>query len=260
MAEPGEPGFRLDGFDESKSSFQRDSEGMLRREHFTAERVAYLTEQISKTGLWTFISQEEREASRQAILSSHPPGTDLWVFGYGSLMWNPALHVTESRKAFVRGYTRSFCLQLIIGRAMPDAPGLMLAIEDGEGLTGVVHRIDSDAVQAETEVLWMREMMSGAYTPVWVKAETDNGTIDAVTFVINKAHARYSGELPLEEQARRIAKAEGQAGNNRDYLYRCRKELQAMGVADPYVEALFSTVCTITGEPGEPLPFKGNAS
>jgi cation transport protein ChaC len=261
MAEPPpKTGFRIEDFDDSKSSFQRDAEGMLKREHFTAERVAYLTEQVSKTGLWTFISQEERDASRRAALSSHAPGTDLWIFGYGSLMWNPALNVTESRKALVRGYTRSFCLQLIIGRAMPDAPGLMLAIEPGDALTGVVHRIDSDAVEAETEVLWMREMMSGAYTPVWVKAETDNGPVDAVTFMINKAHNRYSGALPVEEQAARIARAEGQAGNNRDYLYRCRRELLSMGVTDPYVEALFSAVCKITGEPGEPLPFKGNAS
>ena len=258
MAEPPKTSFRMEDFDESKSSFQRDAEGMLKREHFTADRVAYLTEQVSKTGLWTFISAEEREASRRAILSSHMPGTDLWIFGYGSLMWNPALNVTESRKAQVKGWTRSFCLQLIIGRAMPDAPGLMLAIEPGAALTGVAHRIDSDAVEAETEVLWMREMMSGAYTPVWVTAETDNGPVAAVTFAINKAHNRYSGELDIAEQARRIAKAEGQAGNNRDYLYRCRKELAAMSVADGYVEALFAAVCALTGEPGEPLPFKGS--
>jgi cation transport protein ChaC len=260
MADPPKLTFDLGDFDDSKSSFQRDAEGMLRREHFTADRVAYLTEQVSKTGLWTFISAEEREASRRAILSRHTPGTDLWVFGYGSLMWNPALNVTESRKALVKGWTRSFCLQLIIGRAMPDKPGLMLAIEPGDSLTGVVHRIDSDAVESETEVLWMREMMSGAYTPTWLTAETDNGAVQAITFAINKAHARYSGALDIEEQARRIAKAEGQAGNNRDYLYRCRKELAAMGVADSYVEALFLAVCNITGEPGEPLPFKGNAS
>jgi cation transport protein ChaC len=240
-------------FDESKSAFRRGPDGLLRREDFTPERIAYLTEQVSKSGLWTFISEEEREASRRQILSRHPEGEDLWVFGYGSLMWNPALHVTESRRAAVTGWTRSFCLQLIIGRAMPDRPGLMLAIEEGEGLTGVVHRIDRDAIEAETSVLWMREMLSGAYIPAWLECETPDGIVQAITFVINKAHDRYSGPVPIEEQARLIATAEGQAGNNRDYLYRCRGELQRMGVEDPYVEALFSAVTAMTGETGEPL-------
>lgn len=252
MTEPSGKPALPEGFDENRSAFQRDENGLLRREAFTPERVAYLTEQVTKSGLWTFISAEDREASRQAILADHTPGEDLWIFGYGSLMWNPALTVTESRPALVKGWTRSFCLQLIIGRAMPDKPGLMLAIEPGEALTGVVHRIDREAVESETSILWMREMLSGAYTPVWVACETSDGPLRAITFVINKAHNRYAGTLPLEEQARRIALAEGQAGNNRDYLYRCQAELTRMGVADPYVAALFSAVTAITGETGEP--------
>jgi cation transport protein ChaC len=249
--QPAKPAYP-DGFDESRSAFQRDENGLLRREAFTPERVAYLTEQVTKSGLWTFISAEDREASRQSILRDHPEGEDLWVFGYGSLMWNPALAVTESRRAHVHGWSRNFCLQLIIGRAMPDRPGLMLAIEPGDGMTGVAHRIDREAIESETSILWMREMLSGAYIPAWVDAETPDGPIKAITFVINKAHDRYAGTLPIDEQARRIAQAEGQAGNNRDYLYRCHAELQRMGVADPYVEALFSAVTKLTGETGEP--------
>lgn len=244
-------------FDMAKQPFQRTPEGMLQREHFTAERVDYLREQLSKSGLWTFISNEEREASRQAILSRHPGGADLWVFGYGSLMWNPALNVTDSRKARVKGWQRSFCLSLILGRARPDAPGLMLAIEEGDELTGVVHRIDRDAIESETSILWMREMLSGAYKPTWVTAETPDGIVEAITFVIDKTHARYACVPDLTEQARRIAAAEGDAGNNRDYLYRCRGELVRMGVEDAYVEALFAAVTQLTGEPGDPLPLGG---
>ncbi len=252
MTEPPHRPAYPEGFDESRSAFRRDENGLLRREDFTAEKVAYLTEQVTKSGLWTFIRAEDREASRQATLASHPPGEDLWVFGYGSLMWNPALNVTESRPAKVTGWTRNFCLSLIIGRAMPDKPGLMLAIEPGGEMTGIVHRIDREAIESETAILWMREMLSGAYVPEWLDCETPDGPVRAITFVINKAHDRYAGALPVEEQARRIAVAEGQAGNNRDYLYRCHAELRRMGVADPYVEALFSAVTAITGETGEP--------
>lgn len=252
MTEPSpQPGLP-EGFDESRSAFQRDENGLLRRDAFTAEHVAYLTEQVTKSGLWTFISPEAREASRQAILAQHPPGQDLWIFGYGSLMWNPALNVAESRPALVKGWQRSFCLQLIIGRAMPDRPGLMLAIEPGDEMTGVAHRIAHEAIDSETTILWMREMLSGAYIPEWLDCETAEGPVRAVTFVINKDHDRYSGALPLDEQARRIAAAEGHTGNNRDYLYRCHAELRRMGVADPYVEALFSAVIELTGDSGEP--------
>ncbi len=252
MSDPTPKASQPEGFDESRSAFQRDENGLLRRDAFTAERVAYLTEQVTKSGLWTFISPEERETSRRAVLAQHAADEDLWIFGYGSLMWNPALNVTESRTARVQGWRRSFCLQLIIGRAMPDKPGLMLAIEPGGEMSGVVHRIDRAAIDSETSILWMREMLSGAYIPAWLDCETADGPVRAVTFVINKAHDRYAGDLPIEDQARRIAVAEGQSGNNRDYLYRCHAELRRMGVADPYVEALFSAVTALTGESGEP--------
>lgn len=244
-------------FDEQRSAFRRGPDGLLRREDFTPERIAYLTEQVSRSGLWTFISAEDREASRQETLARHRAGEDLWVFGYGSLMWNPAIKVTESRIAHVEGWTRSFCLQLIIGRAMPDKPGLMLAIEPGAALTGIAHRIDAAEIESETSILWMREMLSGAYVPLWIEAMTEDGPLDAITFIINKSHARYAGAMELAEQARRIATAEGQAGNNRDYLYRCRQELRRMGVEDSYVETLFSAVTAMTGEAGEPAPPGG---
>ena len=136
--------------------------------------------------------------------------------------------------------------------------GLMLAVEESgdDGMTGVVHRIDSAAIESETSILWMREMLSGAYAPTWIDAETDRGRVRA--FVMNKAHPRYAGALTIAEQARRIAAAAGETGVNRDYLYRCRGELRRMGVEDPYVEALFCAVTEITGEPGDPLFFGGS--
>ena len=240
-------------FDPKRSAFMRGEDGLLKREDFTPERIAYLTEQVAKSGVWKFGSAEDREASRRETLARHPAGQDLWIFGYGSLMWNPALNVTESRTAHVQGWSRSFCLKLIVGRAMPDKPGLMLAIEPGGALTGTVHRIDAAAIESETAILWMREMLSGAYVPTWLTCETEDGSVDAVTFVINKAHERYAGPLDLAAQAALIAKAEGQAGNNRDYLYRCRQQLQRMAVHDPYVEDLFKAVTALTGESGDPI-------
>jgi glutathione-specific gamma-glutamylcyclotransferase len=236
--------------------FQRGEDGLLARNDFTPERIAALRAEVEKHGAWTFVSEEEREASRVATLARHGGG-DLWIFGYGSLMWNPALNVAESRVATIAGFERSFCLTLILGRASPDAPGLMLALDSGGTCTGVAHRIEAARVEDETSVLWMREMLSGAYTPTWVRCEDGGAGFDAITFVINRAHPRFAVPGSLGEQAAIIAKAAGVSGSNRDYLYRCRQDLASRGVADPYVEALFSAVTALTGEPGDPLPFGG---
>ena len=229
-------------FDPARMPFLRGADGLLRREDFTPERIAYMTEQVHKSGLWTFISAEEREASRRAILARHTPGTDIWVFGYGSLMWNPALKVTESRPARVTGYTRSFCLTLILGRAMPDKPGLMLCLVPGGSCHGIAHRIAPENVDSETRILWMREMLSGAYTPTWVDLDLGARHIRGIAFIINQAHPRYLPDLPIEEKASRIASAEGPLGSNRDYLFRTASALAEAGLGDDYITELAARV------------------
>ena len=205
----------------------------LRREDFTAERVRRIAEAAAKRGGVPLMSDEARRASLKAIRDSVPEGQDTWVFGYGSLMWNPAINVVESCKAHVRGYHRTFCLTLGAGRGSPEAPGLMLAIDRGGSCTGVAHRIAAEAVESELSILWLREMISGAYEPRWVNADIDGHARRRVlTFVINRAHPRYEGALPLAQVAQRIAQAHGMLGTNREYLYRTVRHLAELGIDD----------------------------
>ncbi len=222
--------------------FRPSPDGLLLRENFTPERMAWFRAQAEKAGGGNFLSDEARRESRRAFLAEHPPGEDLWVFGYGSLMWNPAVHVCESRTVRVTGYRRSFCLHLMLGRATPERPGLMLALEEGGACAGVAHRIASDHVESETDILWMREMLTGAYTPRWVEAHFEDGPRAALTFIINKAHPRYAGALPVPEIARRIAHAEGLTGTNRDYLFRTAAHLRELGVADAHITEIEEAV------------------
>ena len=206
---------------------------LLKREDFTLERVRRIAEQAMQRGGVPLMSEEARKASLRAVRSAVPDGEDVWVFGYGSLMWNPAIHVAESRKAHVRGYHRTFCLKLSAGRGSPDAPGLMLSIDRGGSCSGVVHRIAADQVESELSILWYREMLSGAYEPRWVNAEVETvGRRRSLAFVINRSHPRYEGVLTESEMARRIATAKGIIGTNRDYLYRTIACLTELGVAD----------------------------
>lgn len=225
-------------------------DGLLTRESFTPERIAWYQRQIEKLsgGAQAFLSPEEREASRKVTLADYKSGDDLWIFGYGSLMWNPAIHVAESRKATLEGFHRRFCLSLHVGRASPDKPGLMLALEEGGACVGVAHRIAAEHVESETSILWMREMMSGAYTPSWVKLKFDEGEATGVTFVINRVHKRYTGDLAEDEIARRIATAEGILGKNRDYIYRTIAELDRMGVVDEPIHAICARVRALASD------------
>ena len=99
--------------------------------------------------------------------------------------------------------TALFCLTLGVGRGTPEKPGLMLGIDRGGSCTGVAHRIAADEVESELSILWLREMMSGAYEPRWVNADVDgHGRTRVLTFVINRSHPRYEGALPEDEVAR----------------------------------------------------------
>ena len=231
---------------------------MLKREHFTADRARAYAELVAKTGGVQVVSEEAREASRKAIEAQVEPGTDVWVFGYGSLMWNPAIRVIESRKAEVRGYHRSFCLTLGLGRGSPDRPGLMLGLDRGGTCIGVAHRVASHDVSSELTVLWYREMLSGAYVPRWLRANTESvGPSKVLTFVINRANPRYEGRVPEDEIARRIAAAEGILGTNRDYLYRTANQLRALGLADGPMHRLERRVRELANEPTVVNPAEG---
>jgi glutathione-specific gamma-glutamylcyclotransferase len=224
--------------------------GLLQREHFTADRIRAYAEFIAKTGGPPLMSEESREASRKEVEAAVPPDTDVWVFGYGSLMWNPAIKVVESRKAVIVGYHRQFCLTLNLGRGTPENPGLMLGLDRGGDCVGVAHRIAAKDVSNELTVLWYREMLSGAYVPQWVDARIDNvGAAKALTFVINTRNPRYEPGGSDEVMAERIAKAQGLLGTNRDYLYRTVRCLDELGIKDGPMHRLEARVRVLAHEP-----------
>ncbi|HWD26275.1 MAG TPA: gamma-glutamylcyclotransferase [Rhizomicrobium sp.] len=222
----------------------------LRRDDFTPERVRRIADAAISGGRLPLMSEEARRASLKAALDSIPAGADAWVFGYGSLMWNPAIEVAESKKAHVRGYHRMFCLTLHVGRGTVEQPGLMLGIDRGGSVTGVAHRIAAGAVQSELSILWMREMLTGVYEPRWVNADVEGkGRTRALTFVINRYHPRYEGALAEDAAAARIASAAGPLGTNRDYLYRTAQHLAELGIEDGPMHALEARVRGLVNEP-----------
>lgn len=186
----------------------------------------------------TLISDAAIEADLDAKLSCHPPGADVWLFGYGSLMWNPAIEFAECRPGAVHGWHRRFCLWLHMGRGSPDNPGLMLALERGGRCAGLLFRVPAAKARAELLLAWRREMFTGAYQSRWVAAMTHDGPVRAATFVANRAHQRYAGRLDEAAIAARLASASGSLGSCATYLAETLGALQAAGLRDSTLERL----------------------
>jgi cation transport protein ChaC len=237
--------------EEIARTFAGRANGELRREDFTPERIAAYAQAAAQAGLnHAFLSQEEREANRARFLAPHPPDTDLWLFGYGSLMWNPAIETAEQCPARIEGYSRAFSLTLVFGRATFARPGLMLTLADGGDCAGVAWRIAADKAAGETQILWMREMLSGAYRPVWLALHFPDGRTErGFTFAAQNGHPRIETGLDADAAARRIAAAEGERGTNRDYLFACKRALDERGLRDPYIDDLCARVRALLSVP-----------
>ena len=178
------------------------------------------------------MDHDDREANRQAVLRGRFD-RDLWVFGYGSLIWDPAVHFDEIRLATITGWQRRFCMRIEGGRGTYERPGLMAALDQGGRCDGVAFRIPAALVAQETEPMWLREMFSGSYRPTFIEASTPQGPIEALTFLIDPENRRYIPDLSDEDTARIIATAEGRLGRNFDYLDSLVRHLQDLGIEDP---------------------------
>ncbi|MGQ7117548.1 RNA polymerase factor sigma-54 [Escherichia sp. HC-CC4] len=147
---------------------------------------------IEESLLW---SAEQRAASLAATLACRPDEGPVWIFGYGSLMWNPALEFTESCTGTLVGWHRAFCLRLTAGRGTAHQPGRMLALKEGGRTTGVAYRLPEETLEQELTLLWKREMITGCYLPTWCQLDLDDGcTVNAIVFIMDPRHPEYESD------------------------------------------------------------------
>ena len=218
-----------------------------------AIRSGAVREMIAKLAVpMRMLAEEEIVAARQGILRGIDTTGGVWVFGYGSLLWNPAFHFDERRTGTVFGFHRRFCLWTLLGRGCPERPGLVLGLERGGSCRGVAFHIAPADVESELDVVFGRELIGGAYVPRWVPVRTAEGPVQAVTFVINHAHERYARLLPEDRVAEVIATAEGFLGPCADYLINTVDHLAGIGIRDRPLERLRARVLALrrAAEPG----------
>ena len=166
--------------------------------------------------------------------------TQLWVFGYGSLIWDPGFAVAERRIARAEGWHRSFCMRSIHHRGSVAEPGLVLALDqaDGAQCDGVAFGVAGGDEAATLAGLRERELISSAYLETTLALQTAAGPITALAYVIDRDHDQYCGGLALEDQAAIIARASGGRGLNRDYLWATATHLADLGIGDADLEWL----------------------
>lgn len=184
------------------------------------------------------LPDEEVADSLAMTMATHPQGEPVWVFGYGSLVWNPLMEYAERRPARVRGYHRGFYVWSKVNRGSPEVPGLVLALDNGGSCQGVAYRLHAETLADDLALLWRREMVAGTYMPRWVRAETGAGRVRAIAFVVNRTRPGYTGRLSEEQIVTIASRAVGHYGSCADYLMQTAASLEAQGIADPRLNRL----------------------
>ncbi|WP_039899329.1 gamma-glutamylcyclotransferase [Cedecea davisae] len=195
---------------------------------------------IEESLLWT---PEQRSASLAATLACRPDQSPVWLFGYGSLMWNPAFEFEESAPGTLVGWHRAFCLRLTAGRGTACRPGRMLALKEGGRTTGLAYRLPEAILEEELTLVWKREMITGCYLPTWCKLELDDGrTVNVLVFIMDPRHPLYEADTRAETIAPLIGSASGPLGTNAQYLFSLEQEMKNRGMQDDRMSELANQV------------------
>ena len=185
---------------------------------------------------------------RGADLSFAPdPGSDLWVFGYGSLMWRPDFAFAERLPARMAGWHRSLCVYSRLYRGTAERPGLVLGLDRGGSCRGVAYRVA--AVDAATTLAYLRERELVHYVYrelVRPACLADGRTVPALVYVADPRHVQYAGRLDPDERLAMVAAGAGISGTNRDYVLNTLTHLEALGVHDPELSWLAAHLPSVT--------------
>lgn len=202
----------------------------------TAELVASAARMVEDAGPSpgaVYLTDADYDAIVRDMLAQAPTG-DLWLFGYGSLLWKPSFEYAERRMATVQGWHRSFCLKIARFRATRDQNGLMMVLDRGGQCQGMILRIPAHEAATVLHGLFRRELVVNppATPPRWLMAHTVDGPARALGFVIDRRSPFYAGRLPLEQVADVLAKAAGHWGSCAEYLQNTVAHLEELGIRD----------------------------
>ena len=181
-------------------------------------------------------------------LAQWNPHQDLWLFGYGSLIWRPDFDYAEQRPAKVHGWHRALKMWSRVNRGTPECPGLVFALLTGGSCRGMVFRIERHRVRDVMPPLWDREMVNAVYDPRWLPCHTPQGPVQALAFTLSRRSPHYTGTLPMEQYRRIFAQAQGRYGSTQDYALDTYEGLRAVGIHDRALRRLIESAQDSQGD------------
>ena len=164
--------------------------------------------------------------------------SDLWIFGYASLIWRPEFSSAEQRPAVVHGWHRALEMVSNINRGTPQCHGLVFALVSGGSCRGMAYRIERERAAAELTRLWAREMPTGVYDPKWLSCSTAQGRISGLAFTLSRSSPSFTGRLPDDQMIDILRRASGRYGSTLDYLLETSASLARCGIRDREIERL----------------------
>jgi cation transport protein ChaC len=175
---------------------------------------------------------------------------ELWVFGYGSLMWRPDFEFSERASAALIGAHRSLCIYSFHHRGTQDHPGLVLGLDEGGACRGIAFRVAPENRDATLAYLREREQITDVYVeatrPISL-LDASGRELEALCYLADRAHPQYAGRLSIETQARLVRSAVGNAGSNLDYVLNTVRHLEEAGIHDVELMALAAHLAARTG-------------
>jgi glutathione-specific gamma-glutamylcyclotransferase len=204
----------------------------------TPELVALIACKVEDSGPAPGVvvhNEDDYEASLQALLhTGRWQGEDIWVFAYGSLLWNRPFEVDEQVAAVLHGWHRAFCIQLTRFRGTPEQPGLMMSLVPGGSCRGALYRVSGHRAQEDLRKLWRREMTVKPPTspPRWVTAKAGQTVVRAIVFAADRKGRNFVTGLTDEEIACVLCKAVGHWGSGAEYLMQTVDHLERLGIRD----------------------------
>ncbi|NVJ92567.1 MAG: gamma-glutamylcyclotransferase [Methylocystaceae bacterium] len=174
---------------------------------------------------------------------------DIWIFGYGSLMWSPGFKVAEDVPARLPGYHRDLCILSYVFRGTPEVPGIVVGLNPGGACAGRAFRVCAEHVPETMDYLHEREMVNNVYTPTWVDITLgDARNVSAYTFVAVRDHAQYVGHLDQEEKVAYVLQGYGAGGSALEYLENTCTHLRSLGINDETLEAILQAAQAKSGK------------
>jgi cation transport protein ChaC len=167
---------------------------------------------------------------------------DLWIFGYGSLIWKPDFDYAERRPAKVHGWHRALKMWSRINRGTPECPGLVFGMLSGGSCQGMVFRIPKQHGRDVLTRLWSREMITAVYDPKWLACNTSHGPVKALAFTLSRKSPSHTGVLTGDQYRRIFEDATGTYGTTHDYVTRTLEELQRHNIRDRALERLLGLI------------------